>query len=215
MRSKEEAHDYRYFPEPDLLPVLVDDARVAAIAGSMPELPDRRRQRFMSELALSEYDASQLTQSKLLADYFEAAVAAGAPPKLASNWITGELARALNASDRPLSSSPVSPSQLADLIALIEKGTISGAMAKRVFEKMFATSQPAEQIVLAEGLAQIDDDAQIATLIHEVLDKNADAVTQYRAGKSATFGFLVGQVMKAASGKANPKRVNDLLKKML
>jgi aspartyl-tRNA(Asn)/glutamyl-tRNA(Gln) amidotransferase subunit B len=215
MRSKEEAHDYRYFPEPDLLPVLVDDARVAAIAGSMPELPDRRRQRFMSELALSEYDASQLTQSKLLADYFEAAVAAGAPPKLASNWITGELARALNASDRPLSSSPVSPSQLADLIALIEKGTISGAMAKRVFEKMFATSQPAEQIVRAEGLAQIDDDAQIATLIHEVLDKNADAVTQYRAGKSATFGFLVGQVMKAASGKANPKRVNDLLKKML
>ena len=215
MRSKEEAHDYRYFPEPDLLPVLVDEARVAAIAALMPELPDHRRHRFVSQLALSEYDASQLTQSKLLADYFEAVVAAGAPPKLASNWITGELARALNASGRPLSSSPVSPHQLAELIALIEKGTISGAMAKGVFERMFATGQPAEQIVRAEGLAQIDDETQIATLIHEVLNKNADAVTQYRAGKTATFGFLVGQVMKATSGKANPKRVNDLLKKML
>jgi aspartyl-tRNA(Asn)/glutamyl-tRNA(Gln) amidotransferase subunit B len=215
MRSKEEAHDYRYFPEPDLLPVLVDEARVAAIAALMPELPDVRRHRFVSQLALSEYDASQLTQSKLLADYFEAVVAAGATPKLASNWITGEVARALNASGRPLSSSPVSPQQLAELIALIEKGTISGAMAKGVFERMFATSQPAEQIVRAEGLAQIDDEAQIATLIHEVLNKNADAVTQYRAGKTATFGFLVGQVMKATSGKANPKRVNDLLKKML
>jgi len=215
MRSKEEAHDYRYFPEPDLPPLVVAPARVEAIAREMPELPDRRRERFVAEYALPEYDATQLTESRELADFFETAVRAGAAPKAAGNWMMGELARALNASGRDITASPVGPDRLAALLGLVDKGTISGAMAKGVFETMFSSGRSADDIVREEGLSQIDDQAQIAGLIAEVLDRHADAVTQYRAGKTATFGFLVGQVMKAAAGKANPKRVNELLKRML
>jgi aspartyl-tRNA(Asn)/glutamyl-tRNA(Gln) amidotransferase subunit B len=215
MRSKEEAHDYRYFPDPDLPPVIVDAARIAEIRSKMPELPDARRTRFVEQHALPEYDAGQLTQSRGLADYFEAAVAAGAPPKIAGNWIMGELARKLKERTVEIGASPVTPERLAGLIALIEKGTISGSMAKDVFEKMFATNRTATAIVDAEGLAQIDDESQLVALVADVLAKNADAVAQYRAGKASTFGFLVGQVMKAAAGKANPKRVNELLKKAL
>jgi aspartyl-tRNA(Asn)/glutamyl-tRNA(Gln) amidotransferase subunit B len=215
MRSKEEAHDYRYFPDPDLPAVIVAAERIAAIRADMPELPDARRRRFVEQYALPEYDAQQLTQSRALAEYFEAVVAAGAPAKRASNWIMGELARMLKAHDADIARSPLAADALAGLIALVDTGTISGSMAKDVFEKMYATGRTAPAIVEAEGLAQIDDDAQVGALVTAVITANADAVAQYRAGKASTFGFLVGQVMKAAKGKANPKRVNDLLRQVL
>ena len=215
MRSKEEAHDYRYFPEPDLPPVLVKEATVEAIAREMPELPQARRQRFVAALGLPEYDAAILTASREVAEFFEATVAAGAAPKAASNWIMGELTRALNESGKTISDSPISPERLAGLLALVDQGRISGAMAKTVFEKMLGSGQSAGDIVAAEGLAQITDDAQITERITVVLAANDDAVAQYRAGKSGALGFLVGQVMKATGGKANPKRVNELLKQML
>jgi aspartyl-tRNA(Asn)/glutamyl-tRNA(Gln) amidotransferase subunit B len=202
MRSKEEAHDYRYFPEPDLPPLVVDPSRIDEIRRAMPELPDARRARFVAQYGLPDYDAKQLTQSHAIADYLEATVAAGAPAKAASNWIMQM-------------GTPLPASSLAGLIALVETGTISGSIAKDVFEKMVATGRTANEIVAAEGLTQISDESQIASLIADVLATNADAVAQYRAGKSATFGFLIGQVMKAAGGKANPKRINELLKKAL
>jgi aspartyl-tRNA(Asn)/glutamyl-tRNA(Gln) amidotransferase subunit B len=164
---------------------------------------------------LPEYDAGQLTQTRALSDYFEAAVRAGAAPKAVSNWMMGELARALKESGAAIEESPVPPERLAGLVALVEKGTISGAIAKSVLEKMVASGRSAEAIVADEGLTQIDDEAQIVALIGDVLARNGDAVAGYRSGKTATFGFLVGQVMKAAAGKANPKRVNELLKRAL
>jgi aspartyl-tRNA(Asn)/glutamyl-tRNA(Gln) amidotransferase subunit B len=215
MRSKEEAHDYRYFPEPDLPPLVVDAQRIARVRSSMPELPDRRRRRFAERYALSPYDAAQMTQSRQIADFFEATVAAGAPPKAASNWIMGELARKTNELGGRAVTPPVTPERLAGLIALVEQGRITGGIAKDVFEKMIASNRPAAEIVTAEGLTQIDDESQIVTLIGEVLARNAEAVAQFRGGKTAAFGFLVGQVMKAAAGKANPRRVNDLLRKAL
>jgi aspartyl-tRNA(Asn)/glutamyl-tRNA(Gln) amidotransferase subunit B len=215
MRSKEEAHDYRYFPEPDLPPVEVDAARIAAIRDAMPELPEARRQRFIEQYALPGYDAGQLIQSRALGDYFDATVRAGASPKLASNWVMGELARKRKEAGADLAPEPVAPDRLAGLIGLIERGTISGSMAKDVFEKMFASGRTASEIVEAEGLTLIDDEPAIRPLIDSVLASHADAVSQYRTGKDAAFGFLVGQVMKAARGKTNPKRVNELLKKAL
>ena len=215
MRSKEEAHDYRYFPDPDLPAVIVTADRIAAMRASMPELPEARRQRFVAQYALPEYDAHQLTQSRALADYFEAVVAAGAAAKPASNWIMGELARTLKTRGVDIAQSPLGADRLAGLIALVEKGAISGSMAKDVFEKMYETGRTAATIVEADGLAQIDDESQIAALIGQVVAANADAVAQYRGGKASTFGFLVGQVMKAARGKANPRRVNELLKQTL
>jgi aspartyl-tRNA(Asn)/glutamyl-tRNA(Gln) amidotransferase subunit B len=215
MRSKEEAHDYRYFPEPDLPPVVVDAPRIQTIRASMPELPDVRRRRFVEQYAIPEYDAAQLTQARALADYFESTVAAGAPAKLASNWIMGELARKMKEQNRGIEDPPLTAARLAGLIALVNAGKISGSIGKDVFEKMIASGRSAGEIVAADGLAQIDDEASIIGLIGEVLAKNADAVAQYRGGKMSTFGFLVGQVMKAAAGKANPKRVNDLLRRAL
>jgi aspartyl-tRNA(Asn)/glutamyl-tRNA(Gln) amidotransferase subunit B len=215
MRSKEEAHDYRYFPEPDLPPLVVDAARIEDIRRSMPELPAARRQRFAQQYALTAYDAAQLTESSAVADYFETMVRAGANPKLAGNWIMGELARVLNERGASIDEAPISAERLANLVVLVEKGAISGATAKGVFEKMLATGQSADEIVAAEGLTQISDEAELLRLIEDVLSGHADAVAQYRAGKTATFGFLVGQVMKAAGGKANPKRVNELLRKAL
>jgi aspartyl-tRNA(Asn)/glutamyl-tRNA(Gln) amidotransferase subunit B len=215
MRSKEEAHDYRYFPEPDLPPLVVTPGRVAVINQGMPELPDARRERFAASYGLPDYDAVQLTQSRALADFFEHTVRSGAPPKAVSNWMMGELTRALKASGKEVSESPVPPDRLAALLQLVERGDISGAIAKTVFEKMFASGQSADEIVQAEGLTQIDDEGAIAGLIAEVVRQHPDAVRQYRTGRSATFGFLVGQVMKAAGGKANPKRVNELLRRAL
>ena len=203
MRSKEEAHDYRYFPEPDLPPLTVDAARVERIRADMPELPEARRRRFVDRYALPEYDATQLTQSREVSDYFEAAVAAGASPKVASNWIIN------------IAGSSLSIERLTGLLALVEKNVISGSIAKTVFDTMIASGRTAEEIVAAEDLAQIDDEGQIARLVAEVLAKNASAVAQYRGGKTNAFGFLVGQVMKAGGGKANPKRVNELHKRVL
>jgi aspartyl-tRNA(Asn)/glutamyl-tRNA(Gln) amidotransferase subunit B len=215
MRSKEKAHDYRYFPEPDLPPVIADPERIGRLRAAMPELPDARRRRLVEAFGLPEYDAGQLTQSRALADYFEAVVRAGAPAKAASNWIMGELARALKERGADAAASPLDPERLAGLIALVEKGAISGSMAKGVFETMFASTLTADAIVAAEGLAQIDDESQIVALIAEVLAANAGPVGDYRGGKTSAFGFLVGKVMKAAAGKANPKRVNELLKRAL
>jgi len=219
MRSKEEAHDYRYFPEPDLPPVIVGRARIDAIRSAMIELPAARRHRFVSEYALAMKDAVMLTQVVHGLDhYFEEMVAAGADLKLAKNWLLGTVLAKMNElglGDAASLTERLSPSAVAELLMLVERGTVSGSMAKDVFEKMLASGERASAIVAAEGLTQIDDESRIVGLIGDVLGKNAGAVAEYRAGKNATFGFLVGQVMKAAGGKANPKRVNELLKKSL
>jgi aspartyl-tRNA(Asn)/glutamyl-tRNA(Gln) amidotransferase subunit B len=215
MRSKEQAHDYRYFPEPDLPPVDISEARLAEIVRTMPELPEARRQRFVEAYRLPEYDAGQLVQSRALSDYFEDAVRAGAPPKAASNWMMGELARALNARGLDIADAPITAPRLAGLLALVERGTISVSIAKGVFEKMLSSPASADEIVAADGLAQIDDESALRVTIDGILAQNDDAVAQIRAGKAATFGFLVGQVMKATGGKANPKRVNELLKRAI
>jgi aspartyl-tRNA(Asn)/glutamyl-tRNA(Gln) amidotransferase subunit B len=193
----------------------VSGRRVEAVRMAMPELPDARRRRFAGQHGLPDYDARYLTEARATADYFEQAVAAGGAPKMVSNWMMGELARALNESGRDINDSPVTAPRLAGLVQLIDRGIISGAMAKGVFEKMFASGGDAEAIVTSEGLAQIDDESQIVEQIASVLSRNADAVLQFRGGKTSTFGFLVGQVMKAMNGKANPKRVNELLKRAL
>jgi aspartyl-tRNA(Asn)/glutamyl-tRNA(Gln) amidotransferase subunit B len=215
MRSKEEAHDYRYFPEPDLPPLVVDEARIDAVRGTMPELPEARRRRFVAAYGIPEYDAGVLTQSPALADYFESTVAAAANAKSASNWIMGELSRVMNERGLEAAQAPVAPRELAGLIALIDKGTISSAIAKDVFAKMIDSGRTADEIVSAEGLAQIGDESAIVAAIRDVLARHADAASQYRAGKQQTFGFLVGQVMKATKGKANPKLANELLRREL
>jgi aspartyl-tRNA(Asn)/glutamyl-tRNA(Gln) amidotransferase subunit B len=215
MRSKEEANDYRYFPDPDLPAIIVAPERVASLLASMPELPAARRKRFVEEYGIPAYDATQLTQSRASADYFERAVTLGGAPKLASNWIMGELARKLKELRVELGASPLTPERLAGLLQLIEKGVVSQPIAKAVFEKMFESDRPAAEIVAAEGLAQIDDDGQIDQFVADVLARNIAAVEQYRAGKAASFGYLVGQVIKAAKGKANPARVKAVLERAI
>jgi aspartyl-tRNA(Asn)/glutamyl-tRNA(Gln) amidotransferase subunit B len=219
MRSKEEAHDYRYFPEPDLPPLVVDVARLARVRASLPELPAAKRQRLIGAYALSSADVVTLTQVAPGIDaYFEETVRAGADAKAAKNWLLGPVRARMNDERYGTAaqlSERVAPDRLAGLIGLVERGTISGSIAKEVFEKMFASRRTAEDIVAAECLTQIDDESDLARLIADVLAAHADAVAVYRGGKATTFGFLVGQVMKAAGGKANPKRVNDLLKRAL
>jgi len=215
MRSKEEAHDYRYFPEPDLPPVQVDAAWIDETRRALPELPDARRLRFIAQYALSEYDAALLTQSSATASYFEATAAASGNPKASSNWIMGDLTRKLNETGTRIDDVPMLPDALAGLIRLVDSGTISGPTAKEVFEKMYATGRPAAAIVDAEGLGRIDDEASVEAAVMKVLGAHADAVAQYRAGKKQTFGFLVGQVIKAMSGKANPAVVNALVRREL
>jgi aspartyl-tRNA(Asn)/glutamyl-tRNA(Gln) amidotransferase subunit B len=214
MRSKEEAHDYRYFPEPDLPPVLADDARVERVRRTMPELPEARRRRFVAQYAIPDYDAGVLTQSAELADYFEA-VAAAVNPKAASNWVMGELLRTMKERNVAMADVGLAPAALAGLIALIEKGTISSSIAKEVFAKMYGSGRSADEIVTADGLAQIGDEDALAAIVRGVVATHGDAVAQYRAGKTQTFGFLVGQVMKGSAGKANPKLANQLLRKEL
>jgi aspartyl-tRNA(Asn)/glutamyl-tRNA(Gln) amidotransferase subunit B len=215
MRSKEEAHDYRYFPEPDLPPLQLDPAWIEAVRAGLPELPDARRGRFVREYGLPDYDAGVLTQSADVASYFEATAAAAGNPKAASNWIMGELMRKANEGGVSLTTLGITPSNLAGLIRLVDAGTITSPVAKQVFEKMLGTGSTAEAIVAAEGLARIDDDAAIEAAVREVIDANPDAVIQYRAGKQQTFGFLVGQVMKATRGKASPGHVNALMRRLL
>jgi aspartyl-tRNA(Asn)/glutamyl-tRNA(Gln) amidotransferase subunit B len=215
MRSKEEAHDYRYFPEPDLPPLIVDESRIARVRETMPELPEARRRRFVREYGIPEYDAGVLTQSAELADYFEAVAGTSGAPKAASNWVMGELLRTIKERGVAVAEVPLKPAALGGLIRLVEAATISSSIAKDVFAKMFDSGRAADEIVAADGLAQIGDEGALAAIIREVVGKNGDAVAQYRAGKSQTFGFLVGQVMKASGGKANPKLANQLLKKEL
>jgi aspartyl-tRNA(Asn)/glutamyl-tRNA(Gln) amidotransferase subunit B len=216
MRSKEEANDYRYFPDPDLLPVELDDDFIEAVRKTLPELPDARKARFVSEHGLSDYDAGVLTASRELADYFEAVVAAsGGQGKLSANWVMGELSGALNRSDCDITDSPVTAAALAAMLKRIEDGTISGKIAKQVFEAMWNGAGSADEIIEQQGLKQISDSSAIEGIIREVLDNNPKQIEQYRGGQQKLFGFFVGQVMKATQGKANPKQVNELLRKML
>ena len=215
MRSKEEAHDYRYFPEPDLPPLVVGAPRREAIAATLPELPEARRSRLVTQYGLPQYDADLLTQTRGLADYFEAAASASGNAKASSNWIMGELLRTLKERNLSIDSVAMTPEALAGLIRVIDAGTISSTVAKDVFAKMLDSGRPAEEIVRNEGLAQIGDVDALAAIVREAVAANPDAVNQVRKGRNNAFGFLVGHVMKASKGKANPKLVNDLLKKEL
>ena len=216
MRSKEEANDYRYFPDPDLLPVELDDAFIEAVRKTLPELPDARKARFVSEYGLPEYDAGVLTASRELADYYESAVqVAGGASKLTANWVMGDLSGALNRDDLDVTDSPVSAGTLGGLLQRIEDGTISGKIAKQVFEAMWKGEGSADDVIEQQGLKQISDASAIEGIIKEVLDNNPKQIEQYRGGQEKLFGFFVGQVMKATQGKANPKQVNELLRKLL
>ncbi len=218
MRSKEEAHDYRYFPDPDLPLLVVESEWIRTTDRSMPELPESRRKRFIEEYALSEYDAGVLTATRALAEFFEETAGLSGQPKIAANWIMGDLLRFYkdsNADLKDLSESPVSPKMLAEMIALVEKGTISGKIAKTVMEEMYKTGRQAQQIIEEQGLIQISDTGEIEKIVDKVIEENLKSVEQYRAGKTGTLGFFVGQVMKATGGRANPQAVKDLLRKKL
>jgi len=216
MRSKEEANDYRYFPDPDLLPVEIDADFIEAVRKTLPELPDARKARFVSEHGLSEYDAGVLTAARELADYFEAVVAAtDGQGKLSANRVMGELSGALNRNGRDIADSPVTATALGAMLQRIEDGTISGKIAKQVFEAMWNGEGSADEVIEQQGLKQISDASAIEGIIREVLDNNPQQIEQYRGGQQKLFGFFVGQVMKATQGKANPKQVNELLRKLL
>ena len=210
MRSKEEAHDYRYFPDPDLLPLELDPEWVEDIRKTLPELPDDKKARFINDYKLSAYDANVLVSEKAKADYYEA-VAKGRDPKLAANWVTGELFGYLNKAGKEIEESPVSAENLGGLIDLIADNTISGRIAKEVFEAMFETGEKPADIVEKKGLRQVTDTGAIESSIDSVLAANADKVAEFRSGKDKLFGFFVGQVMKATQGKANPALVNEIL----
>jgi len=215
LRSKEEAHDYRYFPDPDLVPLVIDPAWVEEIRARLPELPEARAARYVDRLGLSPYDAGVLTAEKSLSDYFEACLAVYPEPKTAANWIMGDLSRLLNAAGRSADQSPVTPERLAGLLKLIEQGTISGKMAKEVLEVMFDTGADAAQVVKERGLSQISDEGALKGIILEVIAENEKVVADFRAGKDRALGFLVGQVMKKTRGQANPDAVNRLLRETL
>jgi len=215
MRSKEKAHDYRYFPEPDLLPVHVSAAWRAEALRALPELPEAKRARFAQTFAITAYDAEVLTASQALADYFEATVKAGAPGKSAANWMQTELLRRLKDAGKEIEESPVSPVALAELVNLVESGKITGAIAKRVFPMMFESGRGAAEIVASEGLAQSSDTSAIEAIAREVIEKNGENVAKFKAGNEGVFKFFVGQVIKATRGQANPQVVNDVLRKLL
>ena len=216
MRSKEEANDYRYFPDPDLLPVELDAAFIESVRQALPELPDVRKQRFIETYSLSEYDAGVLTASREMADYFEAVVTeAGGQGKLSANWVMGEFSGALNKHNISLADSPVKAEALGDMLQRIEDGTISGKIAKQVFEAMWNGDGTADEVIEAQGLKQISDSSAIEGIIQEVLDNSSKQIEQYKNGQQKLFGYFVGQVMKATQGKANPKQVNELLRKKL
>jgi aspartyl-tRNA(Asn)/glutamyl-tRNA(Gln) amidotransferase subunit B len=216
MRSKEEANDYRYFPDPDLLPVAVNAAFIAGVRATLPELPDEKAARFASAFGLSAYDAGVLTASRELGDYFEAVVREiPREPKLAANWVMGELAAALNRDGIDIGASRLSAGRVAGLLKRIADGTISGKIAKEVFEAMWTSGEDADAVIAAKGLKQISDPAAIEKAIDEVMAKSPGQLADYRAGKDKLFGYFVGQVMKATGGKANPAQLNELLKKKL
>lgn len=218
MRSKEEAHDYRYFPDPDLVPLAISEEWIGELRRTVPELPSARHQRFIADYGLPEYDAGVLTASRPLADYFEACVKLFGQPKTVSNWVMGELLRELNNAGLSADASPVSPERLVSLLQLVEKGTISLKVAREIFPEVYASAasgKTPEQIVQEKGLLQVSDEGALEKIIEEVMAKNQAQVAQYRSGKETVLGFFVGQVMKASGGKANPGKVNELLKRKL
>jgi aspartyl-tRNA(Asn)/glutamyl-tRNA(Gln) amidotransferase subunit B len=215
MRTKEEADDYRYFPEPDLPPLRLAPAWIEEIRRALPELPEARRRRFVADYHLPEYDAGVLTQSMAVADYFERVAAASGNPKAASNWVMGELTRKMNETRTGIAEVPLPADALAELIGLIDGGRVTGPVAKDVFEKMYASGRRAAEIVQADGLGRIDDQEAIDRVVRDVLAGHEAAVAEYRRGKTKTLGFLVGQVMKVTAGKADPSRVNDSIRRVL
>ncbi len=215
MRSKEEAHDYRYFPEPDLPPILVSQDWIDEITANLPELPDEKRKRFIGQHGLPEYDAELLTSEKAIADWYERVVESGGLPKVVSNWMMGDLMRLLNEENKSVDALLFVPAQMVGMLKLIDDGTISGKIAKTVFEEMYRTGKNAGDIVKEKGLVQISDMSEIETAVDEVLAKSASEVVRFKAGDEKLMGFFVGQVMKATKGKANPKMLNDLLKEKL
>lgn len=215
MRTKEEAHDYRYFPDPDLLPLIVDDTWITDLRKNLPELAQARSARFVSQYGIPEYDADILTDNPRLANYFEDVITHGAPAKKTANWIISELLREMKDDERAIDKCPITPNNLSRLIALIEDSTISGKIAKDVFVEMYKTGKNADEIIEEKGLRQVSDEKAIETAVEKVLAANAKQIEQYRNGKTQVFGFLVGQVMKETKGQANPKMVNEILKKRL
>jgi aspartyl-tRNA(Asn)/glutamyl-tRNA(Gln) amidotransferase subunit B len=215
MRSKEMAHDYRYFPDPDLLPLRVDDEMLERMRGQLPELPAQKKDRFVEVFGIPQYDAGVLTASRELATYFERTVGLFPNPKAVSNWIMTELMRCLKGDETGIAKCPVSPSQLAELLNLMENGTISGKIAKTVFEEMYDTGADPSTIIREKGLLQVSDAEELAAIIRKVLDENPGEVAKYLSGKKQVVGFFVGQIMKATRGKANPKVVNELLSQEL
>ena len=215
MRSKEEAHDYRYFPEPDLLPLEITESFIEELRATLPELPDAKRSRFMSEYGLSRYDAGVLTATREMADFFETTARLCEDPKLAANWVMGELSGALNRAGQEVTASPVTPAALAGLLTRIRDNTISGKIAKQIFEGMWAGEGDADGLIERKGLKQITDVGALGGIIDEVLENHPAQLEQYRSGQEKLFGFFVGQVMKATQGKANPQQVNSLLQQKL
>lgn len=215
MRSKEHAHDYRYFPEPDLPPLRISEAWLARITADLPELPGAKRERFMKEFGLREYDARVLTLTRELSEYFETAARASSNPKTVANWVTGDLMGSLKAAGKEIVESPVFAERLGELVSLIEKGEISGKLAKEIFARMFETGDSARDVMEREGLKQISDSGELEAIVDGVIAGNPAQVEQYRGGKTAVIGFLVGQVMKASRGQANPQAVNEILRRKL
>ena len=215
MRSKEEANDYRYFPDPDLLPVVIDDKYLDEVRGELPELPDQKKQRYMDEFDLSAYDAGVLTGSRELADYFETVAAKTGDAKLSANWVTGELAARLNKEEVEITDSKVSAEEYAGLISRIKDNTISGKIAKEVFDAMWNGEGTADEVIESKGLKQITDTGAIEAMVDEVIANNPEQFEQLKGGKDKLMGFFVGQVMKASKGKANPAQVNELMRKKL
>lgn len=216
MRSKEDAHDYRYFPDPDLLPLVISEEWIERTRAAMPELPAAMRERFVSEYAISAYDAAVLTSSKAMASYFEAVVmAVGGEAKICANWMMGDLSAALNRAELSIAASPVSAAQLAALIGRIADGTLSGKLAKEVFEALWQVEGEVDEIITARGLKQVSDTGAIEAVVEQVLAANPNQVAEYRAGKEKMLGYLIGQAMKAMKGKANPQQLNEVLLRML
>ncbi len=216
MRSKEEAHDYRYFPDPDLIPVVIDEAWLEDVKKTMPELPDERKARFIEQLGLPDYDAEVLTSARELADYFETALKHFPQAKKLSNWIMTELMRSMKGEEAmDISACPVSPENLAALLNMVEKGTISGKIAKTVFEEMMASGKDAETVVKEKNLVQMSDEGELVKIVQQIIAENPDQVAQYKDGKTKLMGFFVGQLMKRTQGKANPQLANELFAKEL
>jgi aspartyl-tRNA(Asn)/glutamyl-tRNA(Gln) amidotransferase subunit B len=215
MRSKEHAHDYRYFPEPDLAPLRIGEDWLARIRAAMPELPAARRARFIESYGLREYDADVLTATRALGDYFELAAQSAGDPRAAAHWVMGDLAAALKDAGKDISESPVSAENLGALVMLIAQGKISGKLAKEIFPKMFAASETAEAVIEREGLSQISDEGALGKIVDEVIAANPKQVEQYRGGKTTVLAFFVGQVMKATRGQANPAMVDKVLREKL